>query len=180
MQRFASDEISTPPAGTHYRVVLGEREVDVYLDGSRATIDGQAYDVSLAPIPGGYSLLVDGVSYRVAGAVDDAHGIALAINGVHRDATVKDARTLLLEAYGGDAAATDKSREVRAPMPGLVVNVMVRAGEEVARGDGLVILEAMKMENELRAGEPGTIAAVHVSDGDAVSKNQLLIEIAPL
>ena len=63
-----------------------------------------------------------------------------------------------------------------APMPGLVLRIEVEVGDRVAEGDGLVIVEAMKMENELTAAAPARVSAVHVSEGTAVEKGQLLIE----
>jgi pyruvate carboxylase subunit B len=89
---------------------------------------------------------------------------------------VKDERGLLLERFGLAEAVEDRAREVRAPMPGLVVSVLVAPGRQVRAGEGLVVLEAMKMENELRAAADGTVKAVHVAPGDAVGKNALLVE----
>ena len=62
-------------------------------------------------------------------------------------------------------------------MPGLVLRVLVEPGDEVEQGQGVAVLEAMKMENELTAPAAGTVAAVHVAAGDAVAKNELLIEV---
>jgi biotin carboxyl carrier protein len=61
-------------------------------------------------------------------------------------------------------------------MPGLVVRVQVQPGENVAAGDSLVVLEAMKMENELKAGAPGVVKSVRVAPGEAVEKGQVLVE----
>ena len=74
----------------------------------------------------------------------------------------------------GDAAA---DREIQAPMPGLVLRVLVAPGDAVEAGQGVVVLEAMKMENELTAPAAGTVAAVHAAPGDAVAKNDLLVEV---
>jgi pyruvate carboxylase subunit B len=65
-----------------------------------------------------------------------------------------------------------------APMPGLVVRVNVVVGDQVAAGQGLVVMEAMKMENELRASAPGTVRAVHAEPGAAVNKGAVLVELA--
>ena len=66
---------------------------------------------------------------------------------------------------------------LRAPMPGLIVQLRVKVGDTIAAGDGLVVMEAMKMENELRAQAAGTVRAVHVSVGAAVEKGALLVEL---
>lgn len=84
---------------------------------------------------------------------------------------------MLLERFGIASAASSGLVEVRAPMPGLVLSLGVEEGQIVATGDGLVVLEAMKMENELRAAAPGTVRSIHVVRGDAVGKNDLLVEI---
>ena len=94
------------------------------------------------------------------------------------DLEIKDETALLLERFGFDDSAGAAEREIRAPMPGLVLRVLVEAGQTVEEGEGLVVLEAMKMENELRAPAAGTVEAVHVASGAAVGKNDLLIEFA--
>jgi pyruvate carboxylase subunit B len=90
---------------------------------------------------------------------------------------VQDEHDLLLEEYGLDEAGGAAEREIRAPMPGLVLSVMVEDGQAVSEGDGLVVLEAMKMENELRAPADGVVKTVHVAPQDAVDKDALLIEM---
>ena len=79
----------------------------------------------------------------------------------------------------GLAGSGDKARGLavlKAPMPGLVVRVQVEAGATVSSGAGLVVLEAMKMENELRATTAGTVRVVRVRPGEAVEKGQVLVE----
>jgi pyruvate carboxylase subunit B len=90
---------------------------------------------------------------------------------------VKDETALLLEKFGMQPAGSKAEQEIRAPMPGLVLQVEVEPGQHVEAGDGLVILEAMKMENELRAPVAATIKKIHVSPGDTVGKNAVLIEL---
>jgi biotin carboxyl carrier protein len=77
---------------------------------------------------------------------------------------------------GMSAANTTKATKLKAPMPGKVLDVMVQPGQTVAKGEGLLILEAMKMENMLKAEQEGTIKSVNVSMGDAVEKNNVLID----
>lgn len=120
---------------------------------------------------------MDGRSYRVEGSVGERGAVSMRVNGVGLGATAKDGRALLLEQFGAGEASRQDEREVRAPMPGLVVKVLVEPGEVVQKGQGLVILEAMKMENELRAPAAGTVHRVHIQSGQAVQKNQALIEL---
>ena len=77
---------------------------------------------------------------------------------------------------GGDRARGPAA--LKAPMPGLVVRVQVETGQSVGAGTGVVVLEAMKMENELRTSAPGVVAAVRVRAGEAVEKGQVLVEFA--
>ena len=75
----------------------------------------------------------------------------------------------------GDAGGALGPRELRAPMPGLVVRVLVEPGQRVSPGDGLIVVEAMKMENELRADAAATVETVSAQSGDAVDRDDLLI-----
>lgn len=98
-------------------------------------------------------------------------------HGSHQvDALVQDHRDQLLAAWGADSGVAGHESNLDAPMPGLVLKVLVDVGDPVQRGDALVVLEAMKMENDIKAHFDGTVAAIHVSAGDAVGKGQLLIE----
>ncbi len=92
-------------------------------------------------------------------------------------AHVQTRKERLLARYGVNADARTADGTVKAPMPGLVLRVMVEVGQEVRHGQGVLVLEAMKMENELVAPTDGRIAAVHATVGEAVGKNALLVEI---
>lgn len=88
---------------------------------------------------------------------------------------VDDERTHELRELTAETAPGEAASEVRAPMPGLVVRVAVGAGDTVATGDPLVVMEAMKMENELRAERAGVVAEVHVIGGTTVDRDDLLV-----
>jgi pyruvate carboxylase subunit B len=88
-----------------------------------------------------------------------------------------DERTREIQRLTGRRAGHDGGAVLRAPMPGLVVRVEAEVGQHVAAGAGLVVVEAMKMENELRAGRPGVVAAVHVRPGEAVEKGAALVTL---
>lgn len=99
------------------------------------------------------------------------------VNGVSYDLEIKDEYDELLHEMGLDVVPEQKMTDVRAPMPGLVLKVMVKVGDAIQKGDQLVILEAMKMENVLQAEGDGTIKSIEVSKGDTVDKTQVLIEM---
>ena len=98
------------------------------------------------------------------------------VNGNTYKIQVEDQFDQLLKKLGLDNLATNKVAEIKAPMPGLVLNVMVAEGVEVKKGDNLLILEAMKMENILKSSTDGIVKKVLIKQGDKVEKNQLLIQ----
>ncbi len=146
------------------------------------TADGEPLDARRAhlrtPAPGvDTSLLVVDGRPRVVTVERDGGTARVWVDGTPVEVEVRTEADLLLERFGLDAGDTSADREVRAPMPGLVLRVLVEPGQEVEAGAGLVVLEAMKMENELTAPSAGTVAAVHAAPGDAVGKNDLLVEV---
>ena len=147
--------------------------------GGETIVDGAPSGATLAPLGNGsYLLRHDGAS-RVVTVERHEGRMTVWIDGAPIEVVLKTEADLLLERFGLDTGDAAAEREVRAPMPGLVLRVLAEAGEAVEAGQGLVVLEAMKMENELRAPAAGRLAAVHVAPGDAVGKNDLLLEIEP-
>lgn len=152
------------------------------------TTNGRDYPVSnedlngldlVATGPGTYHLLKDGVSYAVEVLDFDpaSKQMRLRINGRDLSLQVSDETDLLVKQLGFATVETILSKDVLAPMPGLVLDIMIKAGDTVEAGTPLLILEAMKMENVLKAEGDGTVTSVSVTKGDAVEKRQLLIEI---
>jgi pyruvate carboxylase subunit B len=88
-----------------------------------------------------------------------------------------DERTQLIRKMSGASADRSGPKPIRAPMPGLIVSVEVGVGDRVGTGQGVVVMEAMKMENELRAEAAGTVAQVLVAAGETVEKGQILIAL---
>lgn len=98
------------------------------------------------------------------------------INGKLYEVGIEDQFDSLLKAMGMAAGSGKVAKEVKAPMPGLVLNISVVEGQEIKKGDNLLVLEAMKMENMLKSVTEGVIKKIYVSKGDKVEKNQVLIE----
>ena len=147
--------------------------------GGETTVDGAPTGATLAPLGGGSYLLRHDGTARVVTIERHEGRMTVWIDGAPIEVAIKTEADLLLERFGLDTGDAAAEREVRAPMPGLVLRVLAEAGEAVEAGQGLVVLEAMKMENELRAPAAGRLDAVHVAPGDAVGKNDLLLEIEP-
>lgn len=102
--------------------------------------------------------------------------LQIKVNQTIYNVSVKDKYDELLHQLGLDKAMTSKLTNIKAPMPGLVLNILVADGAEVKKGDALIVLEAMKMENILKAPADAKVKAVAVKKGMAVEKNQVLIE----
>ena len=98
------------------------------------------------------------------------------VNGKLYEVGIEDQFDSLLKAMGMAAGSGKVAKEVKAPMPGLVLNISVVEGQEIQKGDSLLVLEAMKMENMLKSVTEGVIKKIYVSKGDKVEKNQVLIE----
>ena len=124
-----------------------------------------------------YSLLLDGSSYDLHIHTKKSGSYIITINGTAIEVILKNQRELLLQQFGMNNPQDSLEKEIRAPMPGLVLNVLVSEGQEVEKGTGLLILEAMKMENEIKAPAKGVVKRVHVKPGSAIVKNDLLVEL---
>jgi pyruvate carboxylase subunit B len=170
-----------------YFVRLGSRTVEVVVEGGRVIVDGDALEAHLAAIPGTplRHLLLAGESWTVAaqplGGPGEGGGPRWALGAVGERVEVEavDERTRAIQSLTGSKATGPSGGVVRAPMPGLVVRVEVSEGQHVGAGTPLVVVEAMKMENELRAPRPGRVDKVHVRAGTAVEKGAALVTLAP-
>lgn len=98
------------------------------------------------------------------------------VNDNDYEIAVKDKYDILLQQMGISAKSSSTVNNIKAPMPGLIVNILAPEGTEVKKGDGLLILEAMKMENAIKSPRDGKIKKVHVQLRQAVEKNQVLLD----
>lgn len=143
-------------------------------------LNGKKVDFDIANLPNGMiSLLFEGRSYTaIVKSLDHADKkITLSLNGSDFTFQVQEPIDLLLEQMGMGGMAVKKAESVKAPMPGKVLKVMAEAGQSVQKGDGLLILEAMKMENVLKATQAARVKQVLIQEGAAVEKGALLIEM---
>ena len=170
-------------------VTVGGREIEITVEPPaypqapdarwRVVVDGRALEVDARPIrPGTWSLIVDGRSH-VVDLDPRATGTALSSALAEAVAKVEDARTKkLARAVAGGAGAATTGEELRAPIAGKVVKLLVAEGDAVAAGQGVIVLEAMKMENELAAERGGTVAKIHKQAGQPVESGELLVTLA--
>jgi biotin carboxyl carrier protein len=161
-----------------YHVTIGSRTLRVELDGGTVRVDDRDIDdAEMVRLPGTdvRHLLADGRSTTVIAHRDNGEW-QLVVDGWGVRAHVVDERTRAIRAMTRQTGAAQGPRPVRAPMPGLVIRVEVEAGSVVKAGQGVVIMEAMKMENELRSESDGVVARVLVHAGDTVEKGATLVE----
>lgn len=143
------------------------------------SINNQPVDWNLVTITDGYfHIIYNNESYRAELVKADyaTKTFSIKINGKVIPVSVKDRFDLLLEKMGMSGASANKTIVIKAPMPGLIIDLKVKAGDAVKQGDPLLILEAMKMENIIKAPGEGTVKSVKAKKGDSVEKNQVLIE----
>jgi biotin carboxyl carrier protein len=141
-------------------------------------VNGEPISLDMAPLGNGqYHVLLGHKSYR-AEVVDidvDAKTFVIKVNNHLHTVNLKDKRDLLMEKMGITAANNEKLNVIKAPMPGLIIDLKVQAGDIVKAGDPILILEAMKMENVIKSPGDGEIKSINIQRGDRVEKNQVLI-----
>jgi biotin carboxyl carrier protein len=164
-----------------YYVTVGERTFEVELRGEQIVVDGVLMSAELERVAGTLlrRLALDGESHRVVAVPGEERGSwELQLDGTRVHAEVIDERTRAIRAMTTRSGVAQGPRPVRAPMPGMVVRVEVEPGQHVRAGQGVIIIEAMKMENELKADAAGVVAKVLVTPGTPVEKGTPLVEFA--
>ncbi len=154
--------------------VHGSIEILAPAPGCRFCLDGEerAADVE-SPEPGVYSILMGGRSYE-ARIEENPRGMAVVIDGHRFEIAVRDPRRL---ARGDGARGGAAVETIAAPMPGKVVRVLVAPGDAVEADQGIVVVEAMKMQNELKAPRAGRVASVLAKEGATVTAGETLATI---
>ncbi len=163
-----------------YVAELNGSRVTVELTGDGVLVDGAPHKAHLADIAGTpiHLVTIDKSVHRVAVRRSGQRGrYSLWIDGFRFDVEALDERTRTIRDMTAEHGAPAGPAPLVAPMPGLIVRVNVRVGELVSAGQGLVVMEAMKMENELRAPAAGTVKAVHATPAMAVEKGAILVEL---
>lgn len=162
-----------------YKVKVNDQfEFSIDKNGDALEINGQPVELDQVRTgENSFHILHDQRSYNIevlkADPVDKI--LSIRVNGNDYQLAVKDRFDLLLQKLGMNNLAATKVKDIKAPMPGLVLDIKVESGQEVKEGDQVIVLEAMKMENILKAPGDGVVKEVKVKKGDAVDKNTVLI-----
>jgi biotin carboxyl carrier protein len=152
---------------------LEDKKYRVVVDGEERIVDARRIDATT------WSILIDGEARLVDVEPGKEGEIATEVRGVGVPVKLVDPRKALLDKLGATRARENVGpMPVRAPMPGRVVTILVKPGDAVTTGQGLVVVEAMKMENELRAVRDGTVDKVHAKEGQPVEAQEVLITLA--
>ncbi|MDX1664674.1 MAG: biotin/lipoyl-containing protein [Candidatus Promineifilaceae bacterium] len=160
-----------------YITRVNGKEYEIEIDQEeQILVNGEPYAVNFQPLPGGgtLSLLINNRSLEAT--VDERReAYDVLIHGELYTVQVQDERAYRLAQARGVSLGAGGDTAIRSPMPGLVLDVLVEEGEEVESGEKVVILESMKMENELRASRDGVVLRVLVEKGASVEKDQELV-----
>ena len=147
-------------------------------DKTTGFINGKSFALDiLKENPSTYHVLWNNKSYNTE--IDkfdtETKTISIKINGRKHELVLKDRFDDLLKEMGIDTNFIKKVKDIKAPMPGLVFNILIHEGDAIKQGDALLILEAMKMENIIKSPVNGIIKKIHITKSNAVEKGQLLI-----
>jgi biotin carboxyl carrier protein len=163
-----------------YKINSGNHTFDVTLNGNakNGDVNGEEVVFDLANVgENAISLLHNNKSYNVQVVKADYanKAFSLVVNGHEYEVSAKDDFDVLLDKMGLSAQTVHKLNTIKAPMPGLVLEVLVSVGQEVKKDTPLLILEAMKMENMLKSPGEGKVKSIGIKKGDAVEKNFVLL-----
>ena len=163
-----------------YKVSIKDREFDI-VNGEELFVDGVKKDVKFTfSGKGSLQVVVNGQSHEadLVSLDKEARKVTLRIEGKKLTAQIKEPVDLLFEQLGMKQTLVKKVNALKAPMPGLIVKLLVAVGDTVKQGEPLLILEAMKMENVFKAAADVTIKEIKVSEKQSVEKGQLLMLFA--
>ncbi|XXF79194.1 DUF2118 domain-containing protein [Myxococcaceae bacterium GXIMD 01537] len=166
----------------YFTKLQGQKEavpVDIEPAGEnryKLTLQGQTHFIDALTLPhGAVTMLLDGHSYGVE-FEENGDEVGVLVRGQVTRVDVADERRLRLRA-GAVGFSAEGKQLISAPMPGKVVKVLVKVGDEVKQGQGLVVVEAMKMENELKSPKDGKVVELFAKEGTAVENNAKLVVV---
>jgi len=163
-----------------YFVRIGDTEIELSREGDEVLVDGATTSARLAD--------VEGTPVRMLTVGDEVHRIVVRpagprgrytiwVDGFRHEVEALDERLRAIRELAGASAGPVGPAPLLAPMPGMIVRVNVQVGDRVDPGQGLVVMEAMKMENELRSSSAGVVKAIRATPGTAVERGAVLVEL---
>lgn len=161
------------------KATVNDKVFEIDSDESGWLVNGEPQSWDLVQLADGhFHILYKHESYRaeIIKTDPETKSFTIKINGTLYQVNLKNKFDLLLEKMGMNNAAGSKVNSIKAPMPGLIIDLKIKAGDSVKSGDALLILEAMKMENILKSPGEGVVKKVNVKKGDSVEKGQVLVE----
>jgi biotin carboxyl carrier protein len=163
-----------------YFTTINDTEYEIDIDhDNQIRVNGETYEIDFQPLPEGgmVSLLLQQHSFEAAVEAREGNNWEVLIQGELYPVQVQDERTYRLAKARGVTTAVTGEATIKAPMPGLIIAVPVTPGQTVQKGEQIVILESMKMENELRSPRDGLVLRVNAQPGDSVEKDAVLVVI---
>lgn len=161
------------------KATVNTQTFDIQLDNTEISVNSQPFKWDMVEIKdGNFHILYNNRSFNaeILEADYQTKSFLIKINKSKYSISLKDRFDILLDQLGMNIANTAKINDLKAPMPGLIVDIKVQVGDTVKKGDTILILEAMKMENILKASGDGKIKAIKISIKQNVEKNQVMIE----
>jgi len=164
-----------------YKVKINKKEFKLRFNddtSSHGSISGSNFDINIIKKnEKSFHIIKDNKSYNIhVLSVDyNEKKVKLKVNSDTYDVNISDELDLLLNKMGMNNQKPKKNKELKAPMPGLVTDILINIGDSIQKGDKLIVLEAMKMENNLKAEHDAIIKDIAIKKGNTVEKNQILI-----
>jgi len=162
------------------KVLINDRTFEVAEDKAGTQIDGKSFEADMLEYRDGkFHVLYNNKSFAAELISFDKNekSFVIKVNNSTIEVRIKDEYDELLSQMGIDQSAGAKVNDIKAPMPGMVLNVMVANGQSIKKGDAIVVLEAMKMENILKSPADGIVKKILVVKGDKVEKNQIMVNL---
>lgn len=164
----------------HWKAYVHGKEFDITIDNGSYLLNGKPLQLDVAEVrQGEFSVIKDSASYtvEVVNLNREEKKCLVKVNDNEYEIELKGRMDLLLLQMGMNKQASHASGSLKAPMPGKVLRVDVKEGQPVRKGDPVLILEAMKMENAIKASGEATVKTIRVKAGDAVEKGQVMVEM---
>ena len=162
-----------------YVTSTGDESFEIEINGENdLLVNGQRMLIDFRSVVGQsvYSLIVNGKSYEAL-VQPTEEGLEVLLHGQLFQVSIEDERQRRLRQSTGSTTVRRGEFHLKAPMPGLIVTVHVREGQEVKTGDRMIVLESMKMQNEISSPTDGTVRTLRIKPGDNVDQNQVLLTL---